>query len=91
MALDIGDEEAKSGMAKAIYKALEDQLNGSLDGIKEEKDKDEIKKGWEKLSYAIAYGVISHIKDNMEISDITDGPKLCQPPDKTQNNRQQSS
>ena len=69
MSLNIGDKNATSGMTKAIYDELYTILSPPLTGMKSE-DFEKVKDGWKKLSYAIAKGVIEHIKDNMEIKDI---------------------
>ena len=68
MPLVIGTELAGTGMAQAIYQAMNEQLSGpplpadTLPACQE---------GWKKLSYAIAKGVVSHILANMTVADIT--------------------
>jgi hypothetical protein len=69
MALEIGDQAATSGMTKAIYDEMSAVLEPDL-GELSEQDITTMREGWKKLSYAIAKGVIKHIKANMEIHDI---------------------
>jgi hypothetical protein len=69
MAMEIGDQSATSGMTKAIY----DEMSAVLEPDPEELSEEDItvmREGWKKLSYAIAKGVIEHIKEHMEIHDI---------------------
>jgi hypothetical protein len=67
MALEAGNESADNGMSKAIYDALYDSLKANFD---EEKPPDDVCDSWRKLAYSIAFGVIEHIKSNMEINGI---------------------
>lgn len=69
MALVIGDINASSGMAKAIYEELETLLSPPLQGMSPQ-DLEKVKTGWKQLAFAIATGVVNHIKSNMEISGI---------------------
>ena len=77
MGLEVGSPQADSGMARAIYEALErtnqDTLNGAIKELPQ-KVKEVIqqtaKENWQNLAYAIAEGVVTYIKDNMEMSDI---------------------
>ena len=66
MALEIGNSDATSGMSKAIYDELENQLSG---GMKPD-DVEKVRPSWKKLAFAIATGVVNHIKDKMEITGI---------------------
>ncbi len=68
MALIIGDESASQGMTKAIYDSMRNTLE-PIEGMSEE-DMKPIRESWRKLSYAIANGVIEHIKSNMEIHGV---------------------
>lgn len=68
MGLIIGDENASQGMTKAIYDKIR-QVMEPIDGVSEEQMTD-IRASWKKLSHAIAHGVVSHIKSNMEIKKI---------------------
>lgn len=66
MAMQAGDDQASSGMAKDIYDTMDQVMKpsvppGSLD---------DARKGWKKLAYAVASGVVAHIKNNMEIAGI---------------------
>jgi hypothetical protein len=81
MALDPGTKYADSGMSKAIYDAINEELSLPLEQTVEAAEGDAKTKaqaaldgardGWKKLAYAIATGVISHITDYMEVYDIT--------------------
>jgi ElaB/YqjD/DUF883 family membrane-anchored ribosome-binding protein len=80
MALQIGSENADSGMSQAIYQEVNKLLSPPLqkavddaEGDAKEKAQealDEARKGWRKLSYAIAKGVVEHITTNMEVYGI---------------------
>lgn len=81
MALMIGSKNADSGMSKLIYVEIDKLLSppllkaiqdASSDDIEQEAQKALIaaRQGWQKLSYAIAKGVIDHIKTNIEIFGI---------------------
>ena len=64
MALDAGDANASSGMGKAIF----DAMNAAMkDGIPPAQLPD-VQKGWQKLSAAIAQGVVDHLKNNAQIT-----------------------
>jgi hypothetical protein len=71
MALNAGDTTASSGLAKAIYDNLVLVLGPSLEaaGV----DMNELHAGWQKLSYAIAMGVVSHLTTSAEVYDVTVG------------------
>ncbi len=69
MGLETGDIRASSGMSKAIYDKLNDLLSPPLEDMPAE-DMEKIRDSWRKLAYAIADGVISHIKSNMEITGV---------------------
>ncbi len=69
MALKAGDPTATSGMTQTIYEQIRAQIEPSL-GEMNANDLETIQTGWKKLSYAIAKGVIDHIKQNMEIHGI---------------------
>lgn len=68
MALEAGNINAENGMSKAIYDALYDKMKTNFPG---EQPSEEVCDGWKKLAYSIAFGVIEHIKINMEINGIT--------------------
>jgi hypothetical protein len=66
MAMQIGDDQASSGMAKAIYDMMDQIMKPTVPADSLE----DARKGWKKLAFAVASGVITHIKSNMEISGI---------------------
>src|SRR6266516_1788915 len=67
MALTIGDQKASSGMSKDIY----DQLNQLLSSaITDPPTLAKAQTSWQQLAFAIATGVVTHIKANMQISGI---------------------
>jgi len=66
MPLDIGNQQASSGMAKAIFDEIESQLSVGMSPD----DLADVRPSWQKLAFAIATGVINHIKSNMEIFGI---------------------
>jgi len=67
MALQIGDEKASFGMSKSIFDKLEQQLSSGMTS----KDLENVRPSWQKLAFAIATGVIEHIKSNIEIFGVT--------------------
>ena len=80
LALEIGSENAESGMSMAIYQeidrllspplqqAVDDAQTAARAGAQEALDV--AREGWRKLSYAIAQGVINHLTANMEILGV---------------------
>jgi hypothetical protein len=66
MAMQIGDEQASTGMAKAIYDAMDQIMKPTVppDSL------EDARKGWRKLAFAVASGVVTHIKGNMEVFGI---------------------
>jgi hypothetical protein len=66
MAMQVGDEQASSGMAKDIY----DQMDQIMKPTVPPASLEDMRKGWKKLAFAVASGVITRIKNNMEISGI---------------------
>ena len=66
MALEIGDEGATSGMAKAIY----DKLNELLKTPVPPEDLANAQKVWKQLAFGIATGVVTHLLDNLEITGL---------------------
>src|ERR1700682_2471499 len=66
MAMLIGTEDASSGMAKEIYDMMDQIMKPSVPSDSLE----DARKGWKKLAFAIASGVITHVKNNMEIGGI---------------------
>ncbi len=70
MALDPGNIEASEGMSKAIFDKIDEALSSSLVGLDPE-TLEKVQDGWEKLSYAVAEGVVSHIKNESEVKGVT--------------------
>jgi DNA mismatch repair protein MutH len=68
MPLKVGDISASDGMTKAIYDKLQEVM-APIPGISGN-DMERLREEWRKLSYAIAHGVVEHIKANMEIVGI---------------------
>ncbi|HET7461551.1 MAG TPA: hypothetical protein VFJ82_09880 [Longimicrobium sp.] len=69
MALAIGDEQASTGMSKAIYDQLEDSLGAGLAALSPA-DQEPVRDGWRKLAFAIATGVVNHLLSNLELSGV---------------------
>ena len=69
MSLKPGDQEPPSEMTAAIYDQIRAIMEPDLQGLSEE-DLKNLRKGWLKLSFAIASGVIKYITANMEIYGI---------------------
>jgi hypothetical protein len=69
MALTIGDKDASTGMTKAIYDELRAILEQDLQSLDEDKLA-LIREGWKTMAYAVAKGVVEHIKASMEIAGI---------------------
>jgi len=67
MAMTIGDQKASTGMSKEIY----DQLNQLLSPpISDANTLAKAQTSWQQLAFAIATGVVNHLKANMQISGI---------------------
>ena len=69
MALVIGNENANSGMSKAIFDQLDTLLSPPLADLAEE-ELEKIRDSWRSLAFAISKGVIDHIIANMEIRGV---------------------
>jgi hypothetical protein len=69
MALEVGNQDAASGMSKAIYDRIRDVMEPDLGELSED-DLGAMQASWKKLAYAIARGVIEHITANMEIRGV---------------------
>ncbi len=69
MSLEIGNITANTGMSKSIYDQINTVLSPSLDEMSEE-GMEIIRESWQKLAFAVATGVVEHIKSNMEISGV---------------------
>lgn len=72
MGISAGDNTAAGGMAKAIFDKLDAELGAGLASLSPEAQT-EVRNGWRKLAFAIAFGVVEHIKANMEIFGIQVG------------------
>ena len=66
MALQIGDDDATYGMSKSIFDELEHQLSSGMTS----EALGNVRPSWQKLAFAVATGVIGHIKSNMEIRGV---------------------
>jgi len=66
MAMQVGDKGATSGMTKDIYDVMDQLMKPGVppDSL------EQARTGWKNLAFAIASGVVTHIKNNMEISGI---------------------
>jgi hypothetical protein len=63
MSLNAGDREATQGLTAAIYTALDAELRPPLeDAETKPEDITQSQEAWKKLSFAIATGVINHLK-----------------------------
>jgi hypothetical protein len=60
MALNVGDQHASSGMAKAVFDALNKVLDQPPDGLKPE-DKAKLLANRQALSFAIASGIVAEL------------------------------
>ena len=66
MALDPGDANASSGMSQLIFAQMDQQLK---DGVPPDTLED-VRKSWRKLAFAIASGVVQHLKTSMDVKGI---------------------
>lgn len=69
MALVIGDEQASTGMSKAIFDQIDATLGPGLAALSPA-DQAPVKDGWRKLAFAIATGVVNHLLDGLELSGV---------------------
>ena len=69
MSLTPGDQDANTGMTKDIYDQLLVALELDLPDLSEE-ELEPIRDSWKKIAFAVATGVINHIRANMEIRGI---------------------
>lgn len=70
MTLEDGNKEATVGMSKAIYDKMKEVIEPDLEGLTED-NLNTMRKSWQEMAYAIATGVIDHVKANMEIFGVT--------------------
>lgn len=68
MALNIGNNNATSGMSKSIYDKIR-QVMEPIENV-EEADMEPIRDGWRDLAFAVASGVVEHMVANMEVYGI---------------------
>jgi hypothetical protein len=66
MALEIGNAGATAGMTKAIFDKIDQQLSPNIPASGLE----DVRKSWRQLAFAVATGVIEHLKANMEVFGI---------------------
>jgi hypothetical protein len=69
-----------TGMSKEIFDTMDDLLAPPLEQAVREADEDgqpgaeealkQARHGWQKLAYAVAKGVVDHLKTHMEIHDV---------------------
>lgn len=69
MSLHIGDVDASSGMAQAIYDQIQTNIEPDLPEM-DEGDLADVRDSWRKLAHAVATGVIDHLLANLEIQGI---------------------
>jgi hypothetical protein len=72
MALQVGNQGATAGMAKAIFDQLDALLSPALSSLSPA-DLELARDGWRKLAFAVAGGVVGHIVANMEVYGIQVG------------------
>ena len=71
MALVIGNQGATSGLTKEIFDQFDAILMSDDDKSKlPPDDLEKVRDGWRKLAFAIATGVITHLKTSMEVKGI---------------------
>ncbi len=68
MSLNPGNASATSGMAQSIYDHLRPALEESMELSEEELEP--VRESWQKMSHAIAEGVIEHLLANLEVHGI---------------------
>jgi hypothetical protein len=61
MALNAGNQDATTGIAKAIYDAMDAALSPPL--VEAGADMTKVRDGWKKLSFAVASGVVAGLID----------------------------
>ncbi|HKY35568.1 MAG TPA: hypothetical protein VJN18_06510 [Polyangiaceae bacterium] len=66
MALSVGNEQANSGMSKAIYDKLNELLSPKIPTDK----LPDVQEGWQQLAFAVATGVVAHLLENLEIKQL---------------------
>lgn len=66
MALDIGNENATSGMTKDIYEKLNEMLKSPVPA----EDLEDAQKVWKQIAFSVATGVVTHLLANLEVTAI---------------------
>jgi hypothetical protein len=66
MAMQVGSNDATSGMTKDIFDAIDQIMNPTIPPGNLE----DARMGWKRLAFAIATGVVAHLAKNMEIGGI---------------------
>jgi len=69
MPLNPGNASATSGMSKLIFENIKDQME-PIDGV-EGDALEKIRASWRKLAYAVSKGVVDHLRDEMELRDLS--------------------
>ncbi len=69
MALIVGDEQATTGMSKAIYDQINQMLSPSIPSSPPDL-LPKVQANWKQLAFCIATGVIAHLKSNLEITGL---------------------
>ena len=69
MALSAGDEQASSGMSKAIYDQINQLLSPSIPADPPDL-LPKVQANWKQLAFCIATGVVAHLKSNLEITGL---------------------
>jgi hypothetical protein len=70
MALDAGKKDATTGLTKAIYEALNNELGPPLEPeFKKPEDFKKVQDGWRSLSFAIATGMITALRREDPVAD----------------------
>jgi hypothetical protein len=75
MALQPGDADASLGMSLKIYEKINEVLKEGID----QATLPDVQRSWKKLAFAIATGVIEHLKSDMEITGIQSSGSISAP------------
>ena len=69
MAMNAGDASAGSGMALAIFNRMDQLLGPKIppDAL------EQARQGWRELAFAIASGVVDHLRSSLEIQSLQVG------------------
>lgn len=70
MAMEVGNLNAQSGLTRQIFEELravyEPDVIDDVDG----ETLETLRAAWRKLAFAVAKGVVEHLRDNLEIHDV---------------------